>query len=86
MAGLSFTKDYRDMLVLLKRARERAGLTQTQVARAFGRSQPFLSKVEGGEIRIDPVMLLRFAGLYRVQVTDLLPEPAYGLSVRTGEG
>ena len=76
MAGFSFTNEYRDMLVLLRRARERAGLTQTQVARALGRSQPFLSKVEGGDIRIDPVMLVRFSTLYRVQVTDLLPQPA----------
>lgn len=76
MAGLSFTIEYREMLVLLRRAREVAGLTQTQVATACGRSQPFISKVERGEIRIDPLMLVRFAGLYRVQVTDLLPEPA----------
>lgn len=76
MAGLSFTIEYREMLVLLRRAREVAGLTQTQVADACGMSQPFISKVERGEIRIDPVMLVRFAGLYRVQVTDLLPERA----------
>ena len=74
MAGLSFTIEYREMLVLLRRAREVVGLTQTQVADAFGMSQPFISKVEIGEIRMDPVMLVRFAGLYRVQVTDLLPE------------
>lgn len=73
MAGLSFGDEYREMLVLLKGARKAAGLTQVQVAQAFGRTQSFISKVEAGEIRIDPIELMRFAELYGVRVTDLLP-------------
>ncbi len=41
--------------------------------RAFGRTQGFISKIESGEIRIDPIELLRFAELYGVEVTVLLP-------------
>ena len=73
VAGLSFADEYREMLVLLKRARKAAGLTQVEVARTFGRTQGFISKIESGEIRIDPIELMRFAELYEVEVTALLP-------------
>jgi len=57
----------------LRRARKAAGLTQADVARAFGRTQGAISKMEAGEIRIDPIELQRFAELYGVEVTALLP-------------
>lgn len=61
------------MLVLLRAARKAAGLTQVDVARAFGMTQGSISKIETGEIRIDPIELQRFAELYGVEVTALLP-------------
>jgi transcriptional regulator with XRE-family HTH domain len=73
VAGLSFSDEYAQMLVLLRRARKAAGLTQADVARAFGRTQGAISKMEAGEIRIDPIELQRFAELYGVEVTALLP-------------
>lgn len=74
MAGLSFSDEYREMLVLLREARKKAGLTQVEVAQAFGVTQGYISKIERGEIRIDPILLQRFAKLYGVEVTALLPE------------
>lgn len=74
MAGLSFSDEYGEMLVLLRKARKEAGLTQVEAARAFGKTQSFISKIERGEIRIDPIELQRFAKLYRVEVTALLPQ------------
>jgi transcriptional regulator with XRE-family HTH domain len=74
VAGLSFSDDYSKMLVLLRAARKTAGLTQVEVARAFGRTQSMISKLESGEVRIDPIELQRFAELYGVEVTALLPE------------
>jgi transcriptional regulator with XRE-family HTH domain len=73
VAGLSFSDEYGEMLVLLRKARKAAGLTQAEVARAFGRTQGAVSKMEAGEIRIDPIELQRFAKLYSVEVTALLP-------------
>ena len=73
MAGLSFSDEYAEMLVLLRTARKAAGLTQADVARTFGRTQGAISKMETGEIRIDPIELQRFAELYGVEVTALLP-------------
>ena len=78
MAGLSFSDEYGEMLVLLKRARKAAGLTQVEVARAMERTQSFISKIERGEIRIDPIELQRFAKLYGVEVTALLPPDRAG--------
>ena len=63
------------MLVLLRAARKAAGLTQAEVAQAFGRTQGAISKMENGEIRIDPIELQRLAELYGVEVTALLPAP-----------
>jgi len=59
------TPAYRQMLLRLRRARTEAGLTQTAVARHFGRPQSFVSKCESGERRIDPTELLVFAKLYK---------------------
>jgi transcriptional regulator with XRE-family HTH domain len=73
VAGLSFSDEYGEMLVLLRRARKAVGLTQADVARAFKRTQGAISKMEAGEIRIDPIELQRFVELYRVEVTALLP-------------
>jgi transcriptional regulator with XRE-family HTH domain len=77
VAGLSFSDEYGEMLVRLRAARKAAGLTQAEVARAFGRTQSFVSKIESGEIRLDPIELQRLAQLYGVEVMALLP-PAEG--------
>jgi transcriptional regulator with XRE-family HTH domain len=73
VAGLSFSSEYAEMLRLLREARKAAGLTQADVARAFGRTQGAISKMESGEIRLDPIELQRLAELYGVEVGALLP-------------
>jgi transcriptional regulator with XRE-family HTH domain len=55
---------YRRLLVRLREAREAAGLSQEKVAEMLGERQRFLSKVERGERRIDPVELKELADLY----------------------
>jgi len=73
VAALSAPDEYRRMLALLRAARRAAGLTQAEVAAAFGKPQSYVSKVESGERRIDPIELRRFATLYGIEVTALLP-------------
>lgn len=41
--------------VLLVEARERSGLTQTDVAKALGKRQSFVSKYESGERKLEVV-------------------------------
>lgn len=60
------------MLRLLRAAREDAGLTQMEVARALGRTQAFVSKCELGERRIDPIDLQDFARLYQLPIERFL--------------
>ena len=55
---------YQRLLGRLRQARQDAGLTQAEVGRQIGARQAFVSKVESGERRIDPVELARFAAIY----------------------
>ena len=66
-------EDYEALVGRLRKAREEAGLTQEEVAEVFGRPQSFLSKVESGERRIEPVELCHFADLYKKPVEWFLP-------------
>ena len=61
------------MLKRLREARELAGLTQVEVAKALGRTQAWVSKCELGERRIDPLDLQDFARLYRKPFSYFLP-------------
>ncbi len=56
---------YRRLLRRLRQARQDARLTQGAVGRFLGVRQAFVSKVESGERRIDPVELARLAAIYR---------------------
>lgn len=56
--------EYQVMVERLRQAREKAGMTQDEVAGELGKPQSFVSKVENGERRIDPVELCYFAALY----------------------
>lgn len=52
-----FSKDYRCFLRLLREVRERAGLTQEQMAERLETTQSIISKCERGERRLDIVEL-----------------------------
>jgi transcriptional regulator with XRE-family HTH domain len=67
-----YSTAYRRLLERLRAARHEAGLTQVQVARAFGRPQSFIAKCEAGERRIDAVELARFAEIYGCSMEDLV--------------
>lgn len=64
--------EYQRMLVRLRQARRDAGLSQVEVAQRLDLRQAFVSKVERGERRLDPVELARFAALYGMPVTWFL--------------
>ena len=61
-------REYEALVERLREARAEAGLTQEAVAEVFGRPQSFLSKIESGERRIDPVELCHLADLYKKPV------------------
>lgn len=72
------TPQYRRLLAALRASRERAGLTQQQVADALGTYASFVSKVESGERRLDVVELAAVCRVYGVSVFDLLRSARIG--------
>lgn len=50
--------EHQKLISLLVAAREKAGMTQQQLAKHLGRPQSFVAKYEGGERRIDMVEFL----------------------------
>jgi transcriptional regulator with XRE-family HTH domain len=69
-----YTERYQKLLERLLEARRESGLTQVDVAQAFGKPQSFVSKCESGERRIDVVELGAFANLYRKPLTYFVAE------------
>jgi transcriptional regulator with XRE-family HTH domain len=61
-------------LELLRQARQEAGLTQIEAARALGRPQSFVSKCESGERRVDFIELLQFAAIYHKPILFFSPQ------------
>jgi transcriptional regulator with XRE-family HTH domain len=66
--------EYRIMADRLRQAREKSGLTQDEVAEELRKPQSFVSKVENGDRRIDPVELCYFAALYGKSITWFVNE------------
>ncbi|WP_250626348.1 helix-turn-helix domain-containing protein [Pinirhizobacter soli] len=50
-------EEHRRFLALLVEVRLGAKFTQVELARALGFSQPYISHVEAGDVRLDPVQL-----------------------------
>lgn len=55
VARTTHTEPYKILLKMLIEARNRADVTQTELASRLGRPQPFISLVERGERRIDVI-------------------------------
>ncbi len=65
-------KEYRAVGTVLVTARERAGLTQAQLAKRLAKPQSFVSSYERGQRRIDLLELVRIA-----HVLDADPRKLY---------
>lgn len=63
---------YTELRALLVRAREKAGLTQAELAARLGRAQSFVSKYEQGERRLDVVDFLAVCDSLGVSPESLL--------------
>ena len=62
--------DYIRLRVLLREWRERADLTQRELARQLQRPQSYVAKVERGSRRIDPVEWIAILSILGVSVED----------------
>jgi transcriptional regulator with XRE-family HTH domain len=66
------TQEYKRLTEALRAAREKAGLTQGEVAARLGTYASFVSKCESGERRIDVVELAAILKIYNVDLVEFL--------------
>jgi transcriptional regulator with XRE-family HTH domain len=67
-----FTKAHKDLVKKLIKARRAAHLRQVDAARKLGKKQPYISKMESGQRRIDTVQLKEFAAIYKKKLQDFI--------------
>ncbi len=77
---------YIEMVALVRKARERAGLTQWELAQALGRPQSYVSKVETCERRLDFIELLQICRATRASVREVTPTEFHDLFEATRSG
>ena len=77
-----YTREYAVVLRLLREARERAGITQVELAAKLGQSQSFVSKAERGDRRLDVIQLRTILGALGVTLADFVR----GLEAELEEG
>ncbi|EAP9194290.1 helix-turn-helix transcriptional regulator [Salmonella enterica] len=67
-----YSEQYQQVIRLLRSARQDRGLTQAQLAKALGRPQSFVAKVENGERRLDIIEFAHIAHLLSLDPADVL--------------
>ncbi len=63
---------YRQFLVLMREARDKAGLSQVELAGRLGRPQSFVSKYESGERRLDVAEFIEICRAMDISAPKLL--------------
>jgi transcriptional regulator with XRE-family HTH domain len=74
MEKSTFTREYAALCRLLRETRERAGITQVEVAEKIGETQSYVSKVERGERRLDIVQLQAFCRAMKTTLSAFVAE------------
>lgn len=74
---LSAWPEVRVMLAELIKAREEAGLTQTQAAKLIGTGQSYVAALEGGFTNPSFQLLAQMARAYKVPMTRFVPDKVY---------
>ena len=68
-----YSKEQNILVEKLRKAREDAGLDQTQAAQKLGTTQSYISKLESGQRRIDVIQLKELAKIYKKKIEELIP-------------
>lgn len=66
------TEQYRRLMLELKVARVRTGMTQVEASKKLKSYKTYISKVEAGERKIDLIELSEICQLYGITVGELL--------------
>lgn len=60
------------LIAMLIAAREKAGLTQTELAERLGEYQSFVARLESGQRRVDVIELIRLSGILRFSAQKMV--------------
>jgi transcriptional regulator with XRE-family HTH domain len=72
MAKSLHSKEYKVLMALLRESRQKAGLTQQQVADRLKKPQSYVAKYEGGERRLDVIEFLAICKTLRTSPEKLI--------------
>lgn len=64
---------YIEVVALVRKAREKSGRTQGEIAQALGQPQSYISKVETCERRIDIIELMQLCRVVGVTLAEVIP-------------
>jgi len=67
-----YSAEYQMVIKALREARIASHITQDELARAFGRPQSFIAKVESGERRLDVVEFVKLCRLVHISPDSIL--------------
>ncbi|WP_159700100.1 helix-turn-helix domain-containing protein [Massilia sp. 9I] len=79
-----YTQEYSVMLKVLRETRERAGLTQVDIAAKLNVTQVFISKCEGGQRRLDVIELRAWCNALGISTAEFISAVELAI-VRTDE-
>ena len=68
MTQTIYSKEHEYIVKQLKKAREKADLSQEQVAKILDTTQSYISKIESGQRKIDVVQLKKIAKIYNQNI------------------
>jgi len=69
MSKSVYSKEYKQIIEKLKKARIEFGLKQEEVAIKLKKPQSYVSKIENGERRVDAAELKELAKIYKKEVS-----------------
>ena len=65
MKSSIYSKDHKELVEKLRKARREAQLDQKQTAKLLGTTQSYVSKLESGQRRVNVVQLKELAKVYK---------------------
>lgn len=69
-----YSEEHVELVARLRQARQRAALSQQEVAKLLGRSQSYISKMESGQRQIKLVQLRELARIYHTDIGFFIGE------------
>ena len=73
--------EYDQLLKLLRRTREEAGVSQRELSRRLGKASSYIGKIEAGTRRLDVVELIRLLKVLGRDLSGFLNEYTKSLTV-----